>query len=202
VNRLYNLKKRIIGLTGGIATGKSSFSDLIKKNDISLICADSLVREIYERQEAIDFIKDISIELIDKNEINFKKLRKLFFSTPEIKTNIENFIYSRLEESFLLKAKRLPSPIIYDVPLLFEKKLQNQLDKTVLIYATEQQQIERLCKRDQIDKEFAKTILKNQLPIDEKKELADLVIDNTQGFDQLNIQFNKYFLPFLKKISL
>tara|TARA_B100000925_G_scaffold285772_1_gene262531 strand:+ start:15129 stop:15731 length:603 start_codon:yes stop_codon:yes gene_type:complete len=199
MSRLYGCEKKIIGITGGIATGKSSFTAILKKNGYQVICADELVKEIYKLPKSITLVEEISPNLVTNNSINFSKLRELFFSDENIKRKIENYIYAQLENFFTKASKNLSSPILYDVPLLFEKKINEKIDATVLIYATRDQQIERLCRRDQVTNELANKILANQLPIDQKKKLANLVIDNSTTKDHLEENYQKIFLPFIKK---
>ena len=189
--RLYNISCPVIGLTGGIATGKSTVSNLFIENKIPVICADKLVKNIYKEKETILFIKELFPETICDENIDFKKLRTTAFSSKENKETIESFIYSKLPSAFNLEFSKLNTPdlLIYDVPLLFEKKMQNLFDLTVCVYAKREIQIERIIKRDQSSFELAEKILANQMPIDKKKELSDFCIKNNKGLDKLELEF-------------
>jgi dephospho-CoA kinase len=178
--RLYNIEKPIIGLTGGIATGKSSISNYLKsKYHLEIIDADLLVKEIYQTSEAIDFVENHASEAVKNNLIDFTLLRKLVFTNNELKKNIENFIYSKLPITFKDKLKTInQSFVIYDVPLLFEKKLNFLTDINILIYASRGTQIKRIQQRDGTSQEVIEKILESQLPIEEKRKKAQFIIEN------------------------
>jgi dephospho-CoA kinase len=190
--RLYNLPKPIIGLTGSIATGKSSLSVKLKREyGIEIICADELVKEIYQCQSTVEFIKTISDKVVVENKINFQILRQLFFNDQHIKIKIENFIYQLLPQFFLEKSFKIEQEfIIYDIPLLFEKKLKDSFDYTILAYCTPETQLKRLIKRDNIETELAKNIIGQQYSIDDKRMHSDLIFDNTN--DNLNVNFKVF----------
>lgn len=193
ITRLYGVSNPIVGLTGGIATGKSKTSSILKEKGLHIIDADQLVKDIYKKEETINFIKQISASFIKKNEIDFKKLRKAFFSDNSVKENIEKFIYSRLEEEFLNNLPSDPSElIIYDVPLLFEKQLNLKVDQSLLIYCPPDIQAQRLILRDSIDIELASKIIKSQLPIDQKKDQSDFIIENTKDIEHLDLNIKQF----------
>ena len=99
-NRLYQIPVPIIGLTGGIACGKSTVAGLFRQHNISVIDADLLVKNIYKKSETIEFIKNSFPTAMDDNLISFVKLRELVFNHPEIKLELEQFIYNRLPIEF------------------------------------------------------------------------------------------------------
>jgi dephospho-CoA kinase len=188
--RLYNIEKPIIGLTGGIATGKSSVSNYLKsKYQLEIIDADLLVKEIYQTSEAIDFVKDHTSEAIKNNRIDFTLLRKLVFTNNDLKKNIENFIYSKLSIAFKDKLKTINQDfVIYDVPLLFEKKLNLVTDINILVYASRETQIKRIHQRDGTTQEVIEKILESQLPIDEKRNKAQFIIENDLDKKMANLK--------------
>ena len=181
--RLYGLEFPIIGLTGGIATGKSLASNYLSDKGYYVICADTLVKKIYSKKESISFIKKEFPDSIINQSIDFKKLRSLFFSSEEIKKKIEDFIYSQMPQEFELAVEELNNPqyVFYDVPLLFEKKLEAKVDLSICIYAPFDFQKERLLKRDQINENLANEIIRSQIDIERKKGLATFSIDNTES---------------------
>lgn len=201
MSRLYKIQNKIIGITGGIATGKSSFSKLLQAEGLNVICADQLVKKIYLQPETLRFIKSISKQLVSDNKIDFKSLRELFFKDRVIKEKVEGHLYPRLKSEFLNQIKSTTSVIIYDIPLLFEKNLQSKFDSVVLVYASREQQILRLCKRDQISHSLAENILKHQLPIEKKLDLSDLVIDNSKDKHHLEGEVKKKFLPLYESLQ-
>jgi dephospho-CoA kinase len=195
-SRLYQIPVPIIGLTGGISTGKSTVADLFRKKGIPVIDADKNVKNIYQMPETITFIKNKFPEVVHNHIIDFKKLREIVFSNTDAKILIEEFIYAHLPNEFKQAFYLFDNPpfIVYDVPLLFEKQLHLLVDVTICVYSSRKQQIERLIKRDQIDRSLAEKILANQQDIEVKKKLADFVILNTEKAEDLEINFNDFFL--------
>ena len=122
-SRIYKLNVPVIGLTGGIASGKSTVTAILKEKDLPVIDADQLVKGIYALPETLDFIKKNYPEVIKYGVIQFPLLRQKVFSNSDVKSKIEEFIYQRLPMAFKLAFENLhqPSVVIYDVPLLFEK---------------------------------------------------------------------------------
>jgi dephospho-CoA kinase len=193
-NRMHQLNCPIIGLTGGIATGKSTVSKMLSQKGLHLISADKLVKKIYQKDEVISFIKNNWPEVFSNNEINFKLLRNVAFSNIETRTKIEVEIYSHLKELFLQEYNHFKDAklVIYDVPLLFEKKLDELIDYNVVVYSPREMQIERVIKRDNISREEAELALKNQIDIEEKKNLSNYIIENTSGLDALEQQVSNF----------
>ena len=191
--RLYHYDRPIIALTGGIATGKSTVTRMLQNQGVQVIDADQLVKSIYRTQEAKDFIAKNYPECILNNEINFKNLRELVFSQESIKTNIESFIYQRLPEAFAQAASTIQGQefYIYDVPLLFERKLDSLVDQIVVVYAPQKIQLARIMDRDGSKEETARQILQQQMDIEEKKEKADFVINNTASMTELSAEVSE-----------
>jgi dephospho-CoA kinase len=185
--RLYHLNIPIIGLTGGIATGKSSVVNILRQHHFAIIDADKLVKQIYQDPETIKFIAKLAPECVKNNIIIFKELRSKFFKQQDVKTKIETFIYKKLPQQFKSEFEKFENPsfIIYDVPLLFEKKLQNQFDFICCVYTTPEIQISRIQQRDGTELYTIESILKQQIPIDEKKMNSNWVIENTGSIDDL-----------------
>jgi len=193
--RIYEVETPIIALTGGIATGKSTVSNILnRKYKIPIICADSLVKSIYKQEESFQFIKNIAPSSIKKDQIDFSYLKKLFFTNKELKTNIESYIYKKLKSEFLKEFNKKDQSgfLIYDIPLLFEKKLSHLFDQVVCVYADNQTQQNRLIKRDQISSELATDILSSQLQIEEKRKLSNFIIDNSKTLDFTHIQIKSF----------
>lgn len=198
--RLYNYEKPLIGLTGGIATGKSAVTKYLREQGLKVIDADQLVKSIYETDECLEFIK-INFPVAWKNgAINFPKLRELFFQDLKNKAAIETFIYERLPEAFKKATQELKDQnfCIYDVPLLFEKKLDQKTDLSIVIYTPRDIQLVRLMKRDQINRESAERILDAQMDIEEKKNLADFVIHNDGTLEELAADVGQLLLQVLE----
>lgn len=190
-SRLYHLPVPIVALTGGIATGKSTVAELFRVKGYPVIDADRLVKEIYKTPEAKSFIQTHFPEASNDGEIDFKQLRIAVFGNPHKQDKVEKFIYSKLPDEFLKVFKSLNNPefVIYDVPLLFEKKLDQKIDVSVCVYSPKSFQLDRLIKRDKITAELAESILLKQLDIESKKQSSDLIIENVADQDALKKNF-------------
>jgi len=197
-NRLHGLNIPVIGLTGGIATGKSTVAKFLKNMGLPILDADELVKQIYSQDETKDFIKQNYPKSLRQGNIHFPTLREIFFNDPKAKEEIERFIYQRLPQAFLDALTHLGNPdfIIYDVPLLFEKKLTSLVDLIVVVYAPRNIQCARLMKRDGVLDDMAKNILNHQQDIEDKKSKADFIIDNSMSESELGEEIEK----FLKKV--
>jgi dephospho-CoA kinase len=185
--RLHQLSIPIIGLTGGIASGKSTVSRYLENMGLPLISADQLVKTIYGWDESLEFVKKEFPDAIEKGQIQFSLLRQKVFKDKWVKEKVENFIYQRLPKAFneaLLKFNK-PKLVVYDVPLLFERNLEDLFDLKVLVYAPREVQLKRLMKRDGINGELANSILDQQMDIELKKSKSDFILDNSK--DEKNL---------------
>ncbi len=200
-NRLYCIDKPIIGLTGGIATGKSTVSKILTEKGLQVIDADALVKSIYKTEEAKSFVQKEFPEAWN-NGINFKSLREIVFNYPESKNKIENFIYNRLPEVFKKASKQVKEQnfLIYDVPLLFEKKLDKKVDLTLVVYTPRSIQRSRIVSRDGSSIEEANLIIDQQLDIEEKKKWADFVIDNSANVEELRTEVQEFLMQIMEGI--
>ena len=193
-NRLYQIPVPIIGLTGGIGTGKSTVANILREKGIVIIDADKLVKNIYQKTETFEFITQHFPTAIIEGIIHFPTLRKLAFDNLSSKTLLENFIYAELPDEFKKAYAAFidPSFIIYDVPLLFEKKLNLLVDLSVCVYASRKIQIERIITRDHISFELASKIVDDQMNIEDKKRCSDLIIINDQGTLELKTNVDRF----------
>ncbi|MFY0542947.1 dephospho-CoA kinase [Brevibacillus sp. H7] len=176
----------ILGLTGGIATGKSTVSAMLRERGIPVIDADLIAREVVEpgkpAYEAIvkHFGRDI---LLPNGEINRKQLGDIVFSDEAERQKLNAIVHPEVRRVMREEAEQLERKgadiVFMDIPLLFESKLQHMVDKIVVVYAPASMQLTRMMERDELDEEQAHKRLRAQMPIEQKKEQADYVIDNT-----------------------
>ena len=190
IDRLYDCPIPMIAITGGIACGKSTVSDLLRQYGEVVVCADSLVKEIYQQEETVDFVQRLAFGAIKNGQIDFAFLRQLFFSDREIQLQLENYIYSKLPTTFNQHLLANPgiSYLFYDVPLLFEKNLDQRVDISVCVYCPREIQRMRLLKRDGNSESLVETILNSQMDIEEKRQKATLVINNDLDIQNLKDQ--------------
>ena len=198
--RLHQTTIPLIGLTGGIASGKSTAATLLSEAGVAVISADKMIKKIYAEEETKNFIRQNFPQCINDGNIDFLLLRQKAFQDDRNRILLENFLHPRLPKFFKKELQQFSSPelVIYDIPLLFEKSLQSQFDLVVCVYCTPKQQEKRLLSRDRIDKNLVQAMLKGQMDIGTKKELADVIIDNTGSLEQLSVQVSNLVKQYLK----
>ncbi len=191
--RLHQCPIPIIGLSGSIATGKSSACELMKGHGLKVISADQLIHEIYADKSTLDYISQVCPQAIKQEKIDFPTLRKEFFNDKSLKDKIENYLYAKLPTQFLSKIDQKDLVVIYDVPLLYEKDLAKSVDYHGIVYTSPDVQKKRLLSRDKIyDEETLQKVIQSQISIEEKKEKAQFVIDNNQGLDHLEQEVQNF----------
>jgi len=193
-NRLYEVEVPLIGLTGGIASGKSTVGRLLMAQGLPVINADHLVKDVYALPEVHSFVKQTYPEVMKADSILFPLLREKVFSDPQVKAQIESLIYQKLPLAFMNALGKLGKPevIVYDVPLLFEKNMGNFFDLTVLVYTPRKTQRDRLMGRDGHHELMADTILNQQMDIEEKRSKADFVIENMASEIELTEEVKQF----------
>ena len=174
-----------IGLTGSIATGKSTISRMFDDFNIPVIDADKISRDVVEPgMEAYkEIINQFGEEVLtDEKTINRATLGDLIFSDEAKRIQLNNIIHPAIRKEMLRQRDELINKqfksVVLDIPLLFESKLTHFVDKTIVVYADEKVQLERLMKRNNYSEEEALKRIKSQMPVKEKATLSDEVIDN------------------------
>ncbi|MBU5468086.1 dephospho-CoA kinase [Virgibacillus sp. MSJ-26] len=174
-----------IGLTGSIATGKSTISRMFDDFNIPVIDADKISRDVVEPgMEAYkEIINQFGEEVLtDEKTINRATLGDLIFSDEAKRIQLNNIIHPAIRKEMLRQRDELINKqfksVVLDIPLLFESKLTHLVDKTIVVYADEKVQLERLMKRNNYSEEEALKRIKSQMPVKEKATLSDEVIDN------------------------
>lgn len=192
-------KTLIIGLTGGIATGKSTISEMFREKGINVIDADIISREVLDiYPDVLSKIKDtFGHEYILGKGIDRKKLGMLVFSDKEEREKLEKIIIPYIKQEIYKRVDNCKAHgdniIIVDAPTLFENNLDKDMNKVILVYLDEELQIMRLMERDELSEQEAEDRISVQLPLDEKKKKSDYVIYNNRDMDFLEEQFNKLF---------
>ena len=177
--------KKIIGLTGGIASGKSTVSNWLISQGYPVVDADIAARKVVEpgmpalREITEAFGADI---LLEDGTLNRKKLGSLIFSDEEKRQMLNAIVHPAVREWMRRETERAfdegASIVIMDIPLLFESKLTHMVEETVLVYVSKETQLKRLMERDGYNEADALARIHAQMPIDEKRKLADYIIDN------------------------
>jgi dephospho-CoA kinase len=198
----------LLGVTGGIATGKTTVVNMLKELGAPVIDFDILARQVVEPgkpawQEIVDYFGEQVLQE-DKN-LDRNKLSDIVFRDIEKRKRLESFTHPRIHAEFAAQLSEIvekdPDAIVQvDVPLLIEGNLQYMFHKTLVVYISEEKQIERLVAREGISKEEAADRLKAQLPIDEKVGYADFVIYNDKSLEETRKKVEKLWET-LKKIQ-
>lgn len=173
----------LVALTGGIASGKSSVKAILEEYLIPVIDLDEIAHASSEDPIIIEQVQD-SLGFHLKNER--KELGAYILKHPSAKKQLEAilhpYIYQKMEEAI----RNLNDAIIVvDVPLLFETNKQDRFDKVVVVYVDEEEQLNRLMKRNAISKEEALTWIRSQMSLNTKRMMADVVIDNNGSIEAL-----------------
>lgn len=194
----------IVGLTGGIASGKSTVSNFFKELGLEVLDADKVVKEVSQNEEIIDkiakiFGKDI---LDNKGKIIREQLREKAFGSNELLNKLNAIIHPQVIEVFVKKQKETSknSIVIFDIPLLYEAKMENLCDKIIVVYIEKALQIERVMERDKNSRELAEKIINAQMDLEEKVKRADIVINNNSTLEDLKNQVNVIYYN-LQKIK-
>ena len=189
----------IIGLTGGIGSGKSAAAKILKELGLKVIDLDQITHELMRPGELgyIEIKKEFGEKYIDtKGAIDRKLLREEIFSSFDLKKRIESILHPIIFEECnkqlnILKHEKY---IVLVIPLLFEtKNYISLIDESLLIDCDLETQIERVIKRDNVSKALANRIIKNQMNREEKQLLADKVILNDGNINHLKTQLDSYY---------
>jgi dephospho-CoA kinase len=178
----------ILGLTGGIASGKSTVSKKLKELGSYIIDADKISREVSDSTEILKKLEEnFGLQIIDSGHLDRKKLRELVFEKKEKRELLNSIMHPIIEKKIVkeIEENKKEKLIILDVPLLYETKLEYLCDKVLVVSVDEKIQIERLKVRDKIEKKMAKKIINTQMPLTEKLKKADIHIENNGNLDEL-----------------
>lgn len=177
----------LIGLTGGVATGKSTVAEMFKQCGAVVIDADALAREVVQRNKPAwrDIVRTFGEKILNPDRtINRQALGSIVFRYPAKRRRLERIIHPRVarEQQRLTReaARKDPTAVVlYDVPLLFEAGIDKRVQKIIVVTADQQTQIARLKKRNGLSRAEALRRIRSQIPIAKKTRMADLVIDGT-----------------------
>lgn len=188
----------VLGLTGGIASGKSSISAMLKEMGFPIVDADEIARRVVEKgSPVLERIKEEFGEgvLNADGTLNRKALGQLVFSSNKKLELLNSITHPAIIEeirrdidALSAKGERL---CVLDVPLLIESGINNMADAVLLVYVDEKTQLYRLMNRDHISEELALKKISSQMSFEEKKKYADYIIDNSGSLDCTKAQLEK-----------
>lgn len=185
---------KVIGLTGGIATGKSTVSELLTAFGFKVVDADIAARKaVAKGTKGLEQVRAAfgDSAITEEGEMHRKYVGEIVFNHPEKRLELNDIVHPIVREIMEEEKQSYLNQgydVIMDIPLLFENELQNTVDEVWLVYTSESIQIERLMERNQLSLEDAKARVYSQISIDKKSRMADHVIDNLG--DKLELKQN------------
>ena len=186
----------ILGLTGGIGTGKSTVVNMLKGKGIPVVDTDLISREVIEYPEIIEKIKlEISNEVFDfNNKLDRKKMSEIVFENQEKLKKLNEIMHPEILKKMWLEVEKLKKNhkiIVLDIPLLFEINMEKEVDKILLIFASKEIQLKRIMERDGRSREEAIKIINSQMPLYKKREKSDYIIQNNDSLENLEKKVEK-----------
>jgi len=179
----------IIGLTGGIASGKSTVSKYLAEKGFKVYDADKIAKDISEKKSVQEeIILTFGNKILDENgNIDRKKLKEVVFENKEKLKQLNAIIHPKVIDFYkkLKEKKNTDEIIVFDVPLLFESGIDKFCDKILVVISDYEIQLNRIVERDKIDRELASKIIKSQLSNEERIKKADVVIENNSSLEDL-----------------
>ena len=199
----------VIGLTGGIGTGKSTVSRKLREKGYPVIDLDIISREVITYSEVIDeLVENFGSEILEEQNavsgkkcISRNKLRQTVFKDEKKVAVLNSIMHPPIIEEMRRQIKELGQSyetVFVEVQLLFEAKLEKEFDMTVLVYADRKTQIERVLKRDGRSEGEVQEIINAQMSMDEKRKLSNYIIENNVNSEMLDLEIEK----FIKKLGI
>ncbi len=180
--------KKVIGITGGIASGKTTVCQYLIQQGYYVIDADEISRSLSQIGGPVyNAIKTTFGEdfFLPNLELDRKKLGQLIYEDASARNRLNSITHPKIVEEMKNLIKKSRESIIFlDIPLLFEAKLSHLCDTIVCVYVDYDTQLKRLMERDHISLEYAKTKIASQMSLEEKKKLSDFVIESKEEYAQ------------------
>ncbi|MWV44001.1 dephospho-CoA kinase [Paenibacillus sp. HJL G12] len=191
-----------IGLTGGIATGKSTVSALLVNKGALLVDADVIAREVMlPGHPVLSAVTDHfgQAVLLADGTLDRKKLGEIVFHDPTQRQALNDITHPAIRREIRMQMESLEREypdklVVVDIPLLFESGLEAMFERVMMVYAPKATQLERLMKRNRLSRDEASARIRSQMDIEEKKQRADIVIDNSGDAEQTKRQVDEFWL--------
>ncbi len=198
-------KRYVVGLTGGIGSGKSAAAEIFRTCGVEVIDADSLAREVVEPgQPALDDIAAYfgSELLTAEGHLDRAALRKIVFSNPEQKSWLENLLHPLIAELLQRRLNATKSPYaILESPLLLETEQYKLVDRVIVIDVNEEIQIARSVRRDGSDEAVIRSIIASQIDRSKRIQHADDLVSNEEGLEQLREKVEALHSKYLEMVA-
>jgi dephospho-CoA kinase len=196
-----------VGLTGSIATGKSTVSEMFRRKGAEIIDADQIAREVVEpgTEGLARIVREFGPGMLDEEgKLNRERLGARIFQNPAEREKLNRLLHPLIVDSMRAKTEKIkkekdPDLLIWDVPLLIEGNLTQWVEAVILVYTPKEIQLERLMKRNALSKEEAEKRILAQMDIEEKKKYADYVIDNRGTLSETERQVDQLWKQLISK---
>lgn len=186
-----------LGLTGSIATGKSTVSKILASAGIAVIDADIVARKVVEKGTVglEKIVSSFGADLLLDGELNRSKLGEIIFHDEAKREQLNEIVHPLVCEEMLSERDRLfragESIVVLDIPLLYESQLTDLVDRVLVVATTEEIELSRLMARNELSKEEALARIRAQMSINDKVKLADFVVDNSGTKQETEKQVNE-----------
>jgi dephospho-CoA kinase len=191
---------KVLGITGGIASGKSLVSQQFKQRGFTVMDADAIVHDLFTKQTVLDEIKSRFPTVFEGDTLQRKPLAELIFTDLEAKKDLEGILHPKVYDTIQENLKRHKDDpwVVLDIPLLYETGGQSICDLVLVVYVNEETQKERLMSRNQLSLAEVNQRIAAQMPLKDKVNQADIVIDNSgtiqKTIDRVNELIDKVFI--------
>ncbi|MFP4478994.1 MAG: dephospho-CoA kinase [Candidatus Izemoplasmatales bacterium] len=188
---------KTIGLTGGIASGKTLISDWFEKANIEVIDADKVYKALIKTDKDLyqEIVETFSLESNEEQSLDFRRLARIVFNDKEKLKRLNEiahpYVIKEMERLIAYFKEKGEKILVLDIPLLYEAKMEKYCDKIICVYTDRETQIDRLMKRGYLERQVAIQRIDAQMSLEEKKEKADYVIDNSSSRDNSYQQFKE-----------
>ena len=186
-----------IGITGGLGSGKSTACQRLKEKGAVIFDADSIAKQVLQNNLVQEQLVDVfGADIVQDNTVNTSKLAKIAFSSEDSQSALNNIVHPHVIEQFEKMRDELADNdglLVMDAPLIFESGIDAHFDHTVLIYSTMKLRINRAMKRGNLSREQILRRMDFQMPEEEKRELASIVIENNSSIEHLYDEIDKLF---------
>lgn len=191
----------IIGLTGGIASGKSTVSQMLEERGARIVDADQIAREVVLPDSPVleQVVARFGQAILHADgTLNRPKLGEIIFNDRQAKLDLEQLLHPPIRHIIRQRVQKYEQEaphklVVADIPLLYESELEGMFPEVMVVYVPEAMQLTRLMERNQLSEEQALSRIKTQLSIETKKERADIVIDNSGSLQQTEAQIADFW---------
>lgn len=183
-------QNKIIGLTGSISTGKTQVSNYLRDRGEKVIDADLIAREVVDLGPVKEKIKEaFGNDIYKDDELDRKALGEIVFRDKEKRQVLNEIEHPEIYRIILEEVKNSKGRVFVDIPLLFESQHLNEkygldFDEVWLVYVSRETQVKRLIKRDKISRGYALEKINSQMSVEDKKIMADVIIDNSGSLEE------------------